>query len=162
MGKLNNYSNKFNKLQNPKVKKTGVQFPSTARVITCASEVEFRFYSDVTEIPVAALSLLFSPALRRDPAIFIFISPPFPPFLSPPPSPIPPAEAHMRFCSPAVLGFGHFAFQGFHFAMGVSMDNIRGLVLALSSSFFIGASFIIKKKGLKKAGATGVSAGLYA
>ncbi|XP_058093377.1 probable magnesium transporter NIPA2 isoform X3 [Magnolia sinica] len=43
--------------------------------------------------------------------------------------------------------------------MGVSMDNVRGLVLALSSSFFIGASFIIKKKGLKKAGSYGVSAG---
>ncbi|KAJ6824890.1 putative magnesium transporter NIPA1 isoform X1 [Iris pallida] len=38
-------------------------------------------------------------------------------------------------------------------------DNIRGLVLALSSSFFIGTSFIVKKKGLKKAGASGVRAG---
>ncbi|KAL0412755.1 UNVERIFIED_CONTAM: putative magnesium transporter NIPA4 [Sesamum radiatum] len=48
---------------------------------------------------------------------------------------------------------------------GMSSDNIKGLVLALSSSFFIGASFIIKKKGLKKAGASGVRAGysyLYA
>ncbi|KAL0348233.1 UNVERIFIED_CONTAM: putative magnesium transporter NIPA4 [Sesamum angustifolium] len=43
---------------------------------------------------------------------------------------------------------------------GMSSDNIKGLVLALSSSFFIGASFIIKKKGLKKAGASGVRAGL--
>ncbi|URE06343.1 hypothetical protein MUK42_18942 [Musa troglodytarum] len=42
---------------------------------------------------------------------------------------------------------------------GMSSDNIKGLVLALSSSFFIGASFIIKKKGLKKAGASGVRAG---
>lgn len=41
----------------------------------------------------------------------------------------------------------------------MSSDNIKGLVLALSSSFFIGASFIIKKKGLKKASASGVRAG---
>lgn len=43
---------------------------------------------------------------------------------------------------------------------GMSADNVKGLVLALSSSFFIGASFIIKKKGLKKAGASGVRAGI--
>lgn len=42
---------------------------------------------------------------------------------------------------------------------GMSTDNIKGLVLALSSSFFIGASFIVKKKGLKKAGSSGVRAG---
>ncbi|KAK6143762.1 hypothetical protein DH2020_024110 [Rehmannia glutinosa] len=42
---------------------------------------------------------------------------------------------------------------------GMSSDNIKGLVLALSSSFFIGGSFIVKKKGLKKAGASGVRAG---
>ncbi|RWW66362.1 hypothetical protein BHE74_00026275 [Ensete ventricosum] len=42
---------------------------------------------------------------------------------------------------------------------GMSADNIKGLVLALSSSAFIGASFIIKKKGLKKAAASGVRAG---
>ncbi|XP_052179786.1 probable magnesium transporter NIPA4 [Diospyros lotus] len=42
---------------------------------------------------------------------------------------------------------------------GMSSDNIKGLVLALSSSFFIGASFIVKKKGLKKAGASGTRAG---
>ncbi|KAF3783201.1 putative magnesium transporter [Nymphaea thermarum] len=41
---------------------------------------------------------------------------------------------------------------------GMSSDNVKGLILALSSSFFIGASFIIKKKGLKKAGASGVRA----
>ncbi|KAM0900204.1 hypothetical protein ACQ4PT_020768 [Festuca glaucescens] len=34
---------------------------------------------------------------------------------------------------------------------GMSADNLKGLALALSSSLFIGASFIIKKKGLKKA-----------
>jgi hypothetical protein len=44
---------------------------------------------------------------------------------------------------------------------GMSSDNIKGLVLALSSSFFIGASFIVKKKGLKKAGASGVRAGFF-
>ncbi|XP_043712954.1 probable magnesium transporter NIPA4 [Telopea speciosissima] len=43
---------------------------------------------------------------------------------------------------------------------GMSSDNIKGLILALSSSSFIGASFIIKKKGLKKAGASGVRAGV--
>ncbi|XP_052735175.1 probable magnesium transporter NIPA4 isoform X1 [Vigna angularis] len=42
---------------------------------------------------------------------------------------------------------------------GMSSDNIKGLCLALSSSFFIGASFIVKKKGLKKAGASGLRAG---
>ncbi|KAJ3681474.1 hypothetical protein LUZ60_015963 [Juncus effusus] len=43
---------------------------------------------------------------------------------------------------------------------GMSSDNIKGLILALSSSIFIGASFIVKKKGLKKAGASGVRAGV--
>ncbi|XP_064968527.1 probable magnesium transporter NIPA4 isoform X1 [Musa acuminata AAA Group] len=43
---------------------------------------------------------------------------------------------------------------------GMSADNIKGLVLALSSSAFIGASFIIKKKGLKKAAASGIRAGV--
>lgn len=44
--------------------------------------------------------------------------------------------------------------------MGISRDNVHGLTLAVSSSIFIGTSFIIKKKGLKKAGATGTRAGL--
>lgn len=43
--------------------------------------------------------------------------------------------------------------------MGSSADNVRGLVLAVSSSIFIGSSFIIKKKGLMKAGTTGTRAG---
>ncbi|XP_043719976.1 probable magnesium transporter NIPA1 [Telopea speciosissima] len=43
--------------------------------------------------------------------------------------------------------------------MGVSSDNLNGLVLAVSSSFFIGSSFIVKKKGLKKAGLNGLRAG---
>ncbi|PSS35669.1 Magnesium transporter like [Actinidia chinensis var. chinensis] len=42
---------------------------------------------------------------------------------------------------------------------GISSDNVHGLILALSSSIFIGSSFITKKKGLKKAGATGIRAG---
>ncbi|XP_004504357.1 probable magnesium transporter NIPA1 [Cicer arietinum] len=42
--------------------------------------------------------------------------------------------------------------------MGMSKDNVTGLLLALSSSVFIGSSFIIKKMGLKKAGTTGKSA----
>ncbi|KAJ8494000.1 hypothetical protein OPV22_015721 [Ensete ventricosum] len=44
-------------------------------------------------------------------------------------------------------------------AMVMSSDNIRGFALALSSSFFIGSSFIVKKIGLKKAGMSGVRAG---
>ena len=44
----------------------------------------------------------------------------------------------------------------------MSDDNVKGVILALLSSGFIGASFIIKKKGLKKAAlATGVRAGEY-
>ncbi|KAJ4968947.1 hypothetical protein NE237_015648 [Protea cynaroides] len=43
--------------------------------------------------------------------------------------------------------------------MGMSSDNIHGLILAVSSSIFIGTSFIVKKKGLKKAGANGRRAG---
>jgi len=39
--------------------------------------------------------------------------------------------------------------------MGGISDNVRGLALAISSSVFIGSSFIIKKKGLQKAGANG-------
>lgn len=38
-------------------------------------------------------------------------------------------------------------------------DETIGLLLALSSSIFIGASFIIKKKGLRLAGASGLRAG---
>uniref|UniRef100_A0A0D6QTR1 Probable magnesium transporter n=1 Tax=Araucaria cunninghamii TaxID=56994 RepID=A0A0D6QTR1_ARACU len=43
---------------------------------------------------------------------------------------------------------------------GISSDNVKGLLLALSSSLFIGASFIVKKKGLKKAGSVGIRAGV--
>ena len=41
----------------------------------------------------------------------------------------------------------------------MSTDNVKGLVLAVSSSIFIGSSFIVKKKGLIKAGNTGTRAG---
>ncbi|KAL2535907.1 putative magnesium transporter NIPA4 [Forsythia ovata] len=45
--------------------------------------------------------------------------------------------------------------------MGFSKDNLKGIVLALISCGFIGTSFIIKKKGLKKAAAaSGVRAGV--
>ncbi|XAR60321.1 hypothetical protein NMG60_11033641 [Bertholletia excelsa] len=45
--------------------------------------------------------------------------------------------------------------------MGFSQDNLIGFLLALSSSGFIGASFIIKKKGLRRAAnASGVRAGV--
>ncbi|CAN1835263.1 Probable magnesium transporter NIPA2 [Linum perenne] len=39
----------------------------------------------------------------------------------------------------------------------MSRDNLHGLILAVSSSIFIGSSFIVKKKGLKKAGLGGYS-----
>ncbi|CAN6231719.1 unnamed protein product, partial [Urochloa humidicola] len=42
--------------------------------------------------------------------------------------------------------------------MVASIDNVRGLTLAMSSSAFIGSSFVIKKVGLKKAGDNGVRA----
>ncbi|KAG0495385.1 hypothetical protein HPP92_000077 [Vanilla planifolia] len=38
-------------------------------------------------------------------------------------------------------------------------DNAKGLILAVLSSAFIGASFIVKKKGLRRAGNTGSRAG---
>jgi hypothetical protein len=38
-------------------------------------------------------------------------------------------------------------------------DQHLGLLLAISSSLFIGSSFIIKKRGLRKAGASGTRAG---
>ncbi|CAO2145899.1 unnamed protein product [Urochloa humidicola] len=41
----------------------------------------------------------------------------------------------------------------------MSSDNAKGLVLALSSSAFIGASFIVKKMGLRRAADSGVRAG---
>ncbi|XP_051133421.1 probable magnesium transporter NIPA1 [Andrographis paniculata] len=41
--------------------------------------------------------------------------------------------------------------------VGVS-DNVRGFLLAISSSVFIGSSFIIKKMGLKRSGETGTRA----
>jgi hypothetical protein len=40
------------------------------------------------------------------------------------------------------------------------VENQRGLALAITSSLFIGSSFIIKKKGLKRAGSSGVRAGV--
>lgn len=44
--------------------------------------------------------------------------------------------------------------------MELSDDNAKGTVLAVSSSLFIGSSFIIKKRGLRLAGANGVRAGV--
>lgn len=43
--------------------------------------------------------------------------------------------------------------------MGLS-ENSKGLILAVVSSAFIGSSFILKKKGLKRAGASGTRAGV--
>jgi hypothetical protein len=45
--------------------------------------------------------------------------------------------------------------------MVMSSDNVIGLVLALSSSVFIGSSFIIKKMGLKNAATNGNRAGSF-
>jgi Magnesium transporter NIPA len=42
--------------------------------------------------------------------------------------------------------------------MGVS-NNVVGLLLAMVSGVFIGASFILKKKGLRRAGKSGTRAG---
>ena len=41
----------------------------------------------------------------------------------------------------------------------LSADQAKGLALACSSAIFIGSSFIIKKKGLRAAGASGIRAG---
>ncbi|KAF3614476.1 putative magnesium transporter NIPA3 [Capsicum annuum] len=43
--------------------------------------------------------------------------------------------------------------------MGGIDDNVHGVILAISSSIFIGSSFVIKKQGLKKAGENGKRAG---
>ncbi|RWW82354.1 hypothetical protein BHE74_00009184 [Ensete ventricosum] len=58
-------------------------------------------------------------------------------------------------------GFRYIEREGiFCGKMGSSTDNLKGFVLALLSSGFIGASFIIKKKGLRRAAAaSGVRAG---
>ncbi|KAL0459139.1 UNVERIFIED_CONTAM: putative magnesium transporter NIPA3 [Sesamum latifolium] len=46
--------------------------------------------------------------------------------------------------------------------MGISSDNLKGFILALLSSGFIGASFIVKKIGLRRAAAaSGVGVGGY-
>lgn len=47
-------------------------------------------------------------------------------------------------------------------AGGGMSEQTVGLVLALSSSVFIGSSFVIKKRGLRRAGASGVRAGTAA
>ena len=44
----------------------------------------------------------------------------------------------------------------------LTADQAKGLVLALSSSIFIGSSFIVKKKGLRLASASGLRAGTAA
>ncbi|GFS42798.1 magnesium transporter, putative [Actinidia rufa] len=41
----------------------------------------------------------------------------------------------------------------------VMSDKEKGLTLAVASSLFIGTSFILKKKGLKRAAASGTRAG---
>uniref|UniRef100_A0A7C8YRC2 Probable magnesium transporter n=1 Tax=Opuntia streptacantha TaxID=393608 RepID=A0A7C8YRC2_OPUST len=41
----------------------------------------------------------------------------------------------------------------------MAADNVKGLILAMGSSAFIGTSFILKKKGLRRAAAHGTRAG---
>lgn len=43
--------------------------------------------------------------------------------------------------------------------MLLSSDQSKGVALAISSSIFIGSSFIVKKKGLRVAGTSGLRAG---
>ena len=43
--------------------------------------------------------------------------------------------------------------------MLLSSDQGKGVALAISSSIFIGSSFIVKKKGLRVAGSSGLRAG---
>lgn len=43
--------------------------------------------------------------------------------------------------------------------MGIA-ENSKGLVLAVASGVFIGASFVLKKKGLKQAATHGTRAGV--
>lgn len=46
--------------------------------------------------------------------------------------------------------------------MVFSKDNMTGIILALLASVFIGSSFIIKKKGLRRAAVvSGVRAGMW-
>lgn len=65
----------------------------------------------------------------------------------------------MRALAGGVMGGAQLVGRWVESYTGMSPDNIKGLLLALSSSLFIGASFIVKKKGLKKAGASGIRAG---
>lgn len=41
----------------------------------------------------------------------------------------------------------------------MAADNVKGLILAVGSSLFIGSSFILQKKGLRRAAAKGTRAG---
>lgn len=44
-------------------------------------------------------------------------------------------------------------------ALNLYNDQMKGLFLAISSSIFIGSSFIVKKRGLRRAGSSGMRAG---
>lgn len=55
-------------------------------------------------------------------------------------------------------GLGAGVGSGVETVDALSTDQAYGLFLAVSSSLCIGASFIIKKKGLKRAGSSGVRA----
>jgi hypothetical protein len=49
--------------------------------------------------------------------------------------------------------------EGADHAQQLSREHTIGLALALSSSIFIGSSFIVKKRGLRIAGQSGIRAG---
>jgi hypothetical protein len=51
--------------------------------------------------------------------------------------------------------------QNLSSSLGMYFDNVMGLNLALSLSIFIGGNFIVKNKGLKKAGYIRVRIGMY-
>lgn len=85
--------------------------------------------------------------------------------------PLRPLPCHLIIFSGSVIDLSHLPALLSHFPPGITVfvwgevgdmtsDNVKGLILAISSSVFIGSSFIIKKKGLQKAGSNGVRAGM--
>ncbi|WVZ75332.1 hypothetical protein U9M48_023398 [Paspalum notatum var. saurae] len=97
-------------------------------------------YLSISPAPALSLSLLVPVAFR-----------PRPPARSP-------AASHSSPRRPRTLARPATEARKIPPDMVVSLDNVRGLTLAMSSSAFIGSSFVIKKVGLKKAGDNGVRA----
>lgn len=98
---------------------------------------------------------LMAPAAPCSVAVSLAVPRPLPAAL--PCSPVPSAVHAgdvMAKAGPVVAGAAAAAAN----SAGMS-DQMIGLLLALSSSIFIGSSFVIKKRGLRRAGSTGVRAG---